>query len=123
MGKNHLQDSKMSNAYLDEARLWANDLVQRESRGNGDTENAMRRLEQRFGISWRTFWSLRYRPPKDILIGTYLGLKNAYEAECERQMALLRHELELTKAKGVSGASVDAAEAWVRALDEAGNER
>lgn len=109
----------MSNAYIDDAQKWANDLVQRESRGNGDTENAMRRLDARLGISWRTFWSLRYRPPKDILIGTYMGLKHAYEAECERQARLLRHELEITKAKGVSGPAVDAAEAWARALDEA----
>ena len=50
-----------------DAQRWANELVKNESRGPGDTENAMRRLESRFGISWRTFWSLRYRAPTEVL--------------------------------------------------------
>lgn len=51
------------------------------------------------GINWRTFWQLRYRPPSDVFVGVYLSLKAAYEAECERQERLLRHEREVTKAK------------------------
>lgn len=103
----------MSDAYMEDARRWSDALVQRESRGNGDTENAMRRLEQRFGISWRTFWSLRYRPPKDILIGTYMGLKHAYQAECERQIRLLQHEIEIAKAKGIDTHPISQAESFL----------
>lgn len=96
--------------FVASARDWANALVRRESRGSGDTENAMRRLEVRYGIPWRTFWSLRYRPPNDILTGVFFRLKAAYEAECERQVRLLQHELEITKAKaGPDAASVRAA--------------
>lgn len=51
------------------------------------------------GVPWRTFWQLRYRPPSDVFVGVYLSLKAAYEAECERQERLLRHEREITKAK------------------------
>lgn len=98
------------------ARDWAGALVKRESRGPGDTENAMRRLEARYGIPWRTFWSLRYRPPRDILHGIYLRLHAAHQSECERQMRLLKHELEITKARaGSYPASVRAAEAMVHA--------
>lgn len=94
------------------ARDWAAKLVQRESRGPGDTENAMRRLETRYGIPWRTLWSLRYRPPSDVFVSVYERLGAAYQAECERQERLLRHEIQITKAKaGPFHAAVLAAEA------------
>lgn len=43
-------------------------LVQAESRGPGDTENAMRRISSRWGVPFTFLWSLRYRPPADILM-------------------------------------------------------
>lgn len=97
-----------------QARDWANALVQRESRGNGDTENAMRRLESRYGIPWRVFWALRYRPPGDVLKGIYDRLGAAYLAECERQKRKLEHEIEITKIiAGPDAAAVLQAEALV----------
>ncbi len=108
-----VKGAEMSTA-VKEARAMADWLVQQESRGNGDLENTMRRLETRWGVPWRTFWSLRYRPPKDILMGTYEGIKAAYLAECERQKRRLEHEIEITKAMGVTGPALDAAEALVR---------
>lgn len=82
-----------------DARTWANELIRRESRGPGDMENAMRRLEGRYGIPWRIFWQLRYRAPTDVMVGVYLRLRAAYQAECDRQERLLAHEIEITKAK------------------------
>ncbi len=82
-----------------DARHWANELLRRESRGPGDSESAMRRLEARFGIPWRVFWSMKYRPPTDVMVGVYLRLNAAYQAECERQERLLKHEREITQAK------------------------
>lgn len=90
-----------------DAKGWANELVRRESRGPGDVENAMRRLEARYGIPWRTFWQLRYRAPKDVFCGVYLQLKAAYEAECARQERLLRHERSITEAKVFAVSAVD----------------
>lgn len=87
---------------ITDAQGWANKLLQRETRVPGDMENAMRRLEARYGVPWRTFWQLRYRPPSDVFVGVYLSLKAAYEAECERQERLLRHEREITKAKAMA---------------------
>ena len=98
-----------------DAQQWANELVRRESRGNGDTENAMRRLEARYGVPWRTFWTLRYRPPSDVLVGVYLKLKTAYEAECERQQRLLDHEREITRKKVLAVEAVDCSD-----VDETG---
>lgn len=88
--------AKMS-AAVSHARDRATKLIQRESRGPGDTENAMRRLEARYGIPWRTFWSLRYRPPSDLFVSVYQQLWAAYQAECERQERLMRHELEIAR--------------------------
>jgi hypothetical protein len=86
-------------AVVDEAAHWAEALLQRTYRGPGDTiEAASYRAEQKYGVPAQTFWSLRYRRPKDILASVYRTLQAAYEAECGRQEAKLRHELELVKA-------------------------
>lgn len=92
-----------------DARFWANELVRRESRGPGDSENAMRRLESKYGIPWRTFWQLKYRAPTDVMVGLYLQLAAAYQAECERQQRLLDHEREITQAKVMAFAKLSGA--------------
>lgn len=100
------------------ARTMAGELVKHESRGPGDMENAMHRLEARYGIPWRTFWTLRYRPPADVMAGVYHRLMAAYQAECDRQMRLLRHELETTERKaGPDAPAVRQARAVVDAMD------
>lgn len=79
----------------------------------------MRRLEARYGIPWRTFWSLKYRPPSDVFVSIYNRLQAAYQSECERQMRLLAHEIEIAKAKGLAGApAVSAAEALLHEVEE-----
>lgn len=70
-------------AFVERAKEVARDLVQHESRGNGDTENAMRRLESRYGVPYGLLWSLRYRPPRDIMMGAWHRLMIAYEAQCD----------------------------------------
>ena len=81
----------------------------------------MDRLERRHALPRRTLWALRYRPPKDILASVYFKLLAAYQAECERQLRHLTHEIELTRAvAGPRVASVGAAEALV---DQAHNQK
>lgn len=120
MRKNPLQDEAMSDAaFVDQAATWAKRLTQQEARGPGDIENAWRRLECKYGIPWRTFWSLRYRKPRELTASIFHRLAAAYSAECERQMRLLKHDIEITKAiTGSDSAVVRAAEALVRATDE-----
>lgn len=90
------------------------EMLRRESRGPGDLPNAMRRLGRRYDISWRLFWSLRYRPPPDVFVGVFRKLQAAYMAEIERQQRLLRNELEITRLKaGAFHPAVRAAEALV----------
>lgn len=120
MRKDRLQDVGMTDAaFVDEATGWARRLTQVEARGPGDMENAWRRLEHKHGIPWRTFWSLRYRPPRDLSISIYHRLRSAYEAECERQIRRLEHEIAITKAKvGANHPAVLAAETAFRSHDE-----
>jgi hypothetical protein len=105
VSKKPLREKQMTSA-VGEAKDWAKWLVQRETRGPGDLENAMRRLEARYGISFSTLWALRYRPPKDIFVSTYELLRSAYLAEHEKHERLLRHEREITKAKSRIGAAL-----------------
>jgi hypothetical protein len=94
---------------VSEAREWASHMVVREMRSPGDLENAMRRLESRYGIPWRTFWNLRYRPPADILVGVWRQLHAAYEAECSRQERLLAHERHIAETKVLAFEALDSA--------------
>jgi hypothetical protein len=103
--KKPLREEQMTSA-VSEARDWAKWLVQRETRGPGDLDNAMRRLEARYGIPFSTLWSLRYRPPKDIFVSTYQLLGAAYLVEHEKHQRLLKHETEITKAKSRLGSAV-----------------
>jgi hypothetical protein len=108
-----LHGCKMSSlAIVDSAAFMARAMVQREARGPGDTDNAMRRIETRYGVPYGVLWSLRYRKPKDILASAFLTLSNAYEAECERQRRAIDHDLAIAKAKG--GIAAALAEAVAR---------
>lgn len=104
--------------YVDEAAHKADWLVQRESRGPGDLENAMRRVASKYDIPFSALWSLRYRKPNDLVTSIFFAIRSAYDAECDRQMRLLQHEIQITKAKaGPSANSVRSAEALVDSID------
>jgi hypothetical protein len=114
VSKKFLQESKMTDLYVDQAAEWAKALTRSETRGPSDQPHAWRRLEARYGIPSQTFWSLRYRKPRDIAVSIYMRLQAAYQAECERQTNRLLHEIEITKKiAGASHAAVVAAEALV----------
>jgi LPS sulfotransferase NodH len=84
---------------VEQARGWANKLIAAHHRGPGDTvDAAIHRAAVKHGLDPKSLWRLRYRTPKDMLLSTWARIKEAYEAECERQEARLRHELEITKA-------------------------
>ena len=112
------QEQSVSETYVHEAQRWASALLEREHRGPGDTlDAAMWRAEQKWGIDHSTFWSLRYRPPREIFTSVYMRLRQAYEMECVRQEARLQHELMLAKAAGFHAANstvVAQAEALLR---------
>ncbi len=77
--------SDAASAYVQEAAKNANWLVSREARGPGDVENAMHRLETKFGIPYSAFWALRYRPPKSVATEIFARLWEAFEMERANQ--------------------------------------
>lgn len=102
-----------------EAQGWARQLVQRESRGSGDQDNAIRRLCNRYdGLTPSMLEALLYRPPKDILVSKYVALQTAFISECEKHERALRHEREVAQAKSILGSSfIRAGSALSRAAD------
>jgi hypothetical protein len=97
---------KKTMAYLDEAARWSKDLTRMRARGPGDTENAMRSIERDYGVDYWVLWRLRYRKSalRDIGMSAYMGLKAAYQAECERQVRKLKNEIAITAADRVATA-------------------
>lgn len=92
-----------------EAKGWANKLIAASHRGPGDTTDAaIHRAAQKHGLDPKLLWRLRYRNPKSIIHGAWTRIKAAHDAECERQEAKLRHELEITKALSSSASALAA---------------
>jgi hypothetical protein len=89
-------------------------MVQRESRGPGDIDNAMRRLEARYGLPFWSIWHLRKGKAKTVE-ATLLGrIRAAYLDMCAKQASNLLHEIEVEAATG-DDTDLDLAEA-LRAL-------
>lgn len=96
MRKFSLRVSQMITAEVTEAKAFASDMLRWETRGPGDTDNAMRRIARRHGIEYGQLWSLRYRAPKRIWADVLTAIKAAHEAERQRQLRALAHDTELT---------------------------
>ena len=96
MCKKLLRVAQMHKADVLEARTLLAEMFGWEYAGHGDTENALRRIGTRHGLSFGEVWSLRYRPPKRIFSDLLKRLRDAHAAECERQLRKLAHELEVT---------------------------
>lgn len=117
MFKKFLTDVQMSDVtYIEQAADWSKELTRMRARGPGDTENAMRAIEREYGVDYWTLWRLRYRRGsiKDIGVSIYMRLREAYQAECDRQLRKLHHEIEITeRIAGADADSVRAAKALV----------
>lgn len=75
-------------------------MVQRESRGPGDIDNAMQRLEARYGLPFWSLWHLRRGRAKTCDAALFSRIKGAYLDMCQRQADNLLHEIAIEKAIG-----------------------
>lgn len=118
-----MTDATADTAGVGEAKGWANRIIAANHRGPGDTvDAAMHRAAVKHGLDPKLLWRLRYRTPKDMLVSSWKRIQAAYDAECERQEAKLRHELEITKALPATPARlalVAETEALLAAMDSA----
>lgn len=107
----------MAEAYIARAQGWADFIVRREFRGPGDTvDAAMARCERKHRINRSTLWSLRYRPPKDIMVSLYMKLQDAYEAELTKLDQRIEDELRLAERLGSNATNSKAYRMAVAAL-------
>lgn len=75
-------------------------MVQRESRGPGDLDNAMHRIEAKYGLPFWSLWHLRKGKAKSCEVSLYNRVRGAYLDMCQRQASNLLHEIELEVAAG-----------------------
>ena len=85
------------------AAVMCRHLVKKESRGHGDTDDAMRRIERRHRLPMGLLWSLRYRRPRGIFWHVFEQLQAVYRLECARQAELLARQM--VEARKKSGAA------------------
>lgn len=84
---------------VEAASNYASMLVELEARGS-DTEAALFRLEQRYGLSPHQIMHLRSRRAKSCDVGPFARLRMAYLDLCERQVTKLQHQIAVEKATG-----------------------
>lgn len=90
------QGREMSSAEM--AAGYVRRMVESETKGWGDQENALARLEARYGLP---FWSLnhiRTGRAKTVEAGLFARIRGAYLDLCERQITKLQHEIAVEKA-------------------------
>ncbi len=85
---------------VEAASDYASRLLDLEQRGSSDTEGALHRIEQRYGLSPNQIMHLRSRRAKSCDVSLFARLRGAYLDLCERQVAKLQHEIAITKATG-----------------------
>lgn len=96
-------------------------LVNGECRGPGDLENAMRRVEMKWGIPFSVSWALRYRKPKTVAADIYARHLQAVETHREIQLNRLQHERSITEAKGWFTSALVSAADFVGGKDDGGS--
>jgi hypothetical protein len=92
MGKSFSWSSKVliaAHETVEDAKSMAMKLAWHECKGPGDFLEAMRRVAERIGVPYGTFWNLRYRKPKEIATHEYMGIfaefaKNKHKYRAER---------------------------------------
>lgn len=108
----------MPDADLARAQIFGADLLRWETRGPGDTANAMHRVAKAAGVPFAKLWALRYRPPKAVASHVLAALEAAHAAAIERQLRKLAHDVEITaRVAGAAHPAVRAGEALLRAAD------
>lgn len=91
------QDTKtMSTAIATE---YVRKMVERETAGNGDVENAVRRIARRHGLSFWQIMHLRAGRAKSVTIEAYTAIRQAYLDYCEAEVRALQEEIRLDREK------------------------
>ncbi len=82
-----VSEDDMTSVALNEAKGWADELMDREFRGRGDREKSARgRLSERTGIPESYLFRLQYKTSemRDVAGSAYRALMLAYDDLCQR---------------------------------------
>ncbi len=98
-----------------EASFYVRQMIHREARGPGDAENAMERLEHKYGLGFWTLDHLRKNKAKTCDVSLFARIKAAFVDHCGKHAAKLLHEAQMAR---VGNEDVDLAdiENQIRAL-------
>lgn len=69
-------------------------MVERETSGNGDVENAVRRLARKHGLSFWQIMHLRAGRAKTITVEAFTSIRRAYLDYCEAEIRALQREIQ-----------------------------
>lgn len=73
-------------------------MVEKETRGWGDQDSALTRLEARYGIPFWSLNNIRTGRAKTVEAGLFDRIRGAYLDLCQKQVAKLQHEIAIEKA-------------------------
>lgn len=83
---------------VDAATGYVRRMVEAEAKGWGDQDNALSRLEARYGLPFWTLNHIRTGRAKTVEAGLFARIRGAYLDLCERQVVKLQHEIAVEKA-------------------------
>lgn len=81
------------------ATQYVRKMVERETAGNGDVENAIRRIARRHGLSFWQLMHLRAGRAKSVTIDAYTTIRAAYLDYCEAEVRALQEEIRQDREK------------------------
>jgi hypothetical protein len=80
-----------------QASIYVREMIHREARGPGDYENAMRRIEAKYGVGFWTLDHLRKGKAKTCDVGLYAQIKSAFADHCGAHARRLLKKAEIAQ--------------------------
>lgn len=99
-----------------EATRFVRRMVENETRGWGDTDSALTRLEAKYGVSFWTLQNLRTGRAKTVEASLSHRIKAAFIDHCGRHAARLLHEADIAKEVTPENVDLESIQTEIRAL-------
>lgn len=91
-------------------------MVERETAGNGDVENAVKRLSRKYGLSFWQIMHLRAGRAKSITVDAFASIRRAYLDYCEAEIRALQIEIQRDQERHGTNADLENLEGEIEAL-------
>lgn len=98
------------------ATAYVRKMVERETAGNGDVENAVRRLARKHGLSFWQVMHLRAGRAKSITVEAFAAVRRAYLDYCEAEIRALQEEIRMDQERHGTNADLENLEGEIEAL-------